>query len=267
MITRGVLSLLGCAVCVKCIPTMLAEIQSKNNFVRAKTCEYLAVIMENYPEEIIERNLDGISKTLKKGLADADPQARTHSRTGLICLQKNFPDEARKVFDSLDPSTRKQLNLAPPESPTAQGGPPKSAPPRKIQSLKPTTPTKGASREIEEDMGDDDDRRGTQGRNSLQATKVRAQSAVKKAGTNLGTTLKSKDAPNTKEAKTQSAMKQNSTAVKGEAVRNSGKSVDAFKEEATKTATKVPRPVASATSTTGEMREWITKLDSPVAVF
>lgn len=264
MITRGILSLLGSTVCVKCIPTMLGEIQSKSNFVRAKTCEYLAIIMENYPEEAIERNLDGIAKTLKKGLADADPQARTHSRTAMLCLQKNFPDEARKVFDSLDPSTRKQLNLAI-ESPTSQAVQPKHTPPKKTTSLKPVTPTKAISRELDEDMAEEDHKKQVGGRNSLQATKVRAQSAVKKPITNLGTTVKGKDGLPAKEPKVQSAMKQNTTATKGDGPRTSGKSVDAFKEEPTKSVGRGPRPVASSTPLAADMREWITKLDSNVA--
>jgi hypothetical protein len=64
---------------------------------------------ENYPEEVLEKYLDAFTKALKKSLADADPTARNFSRAALSSISQKFPEEAAKLVNSLDATTRKQL--------------------------------------------------------------------------------------------------------------------------------------------------------------
>lgn len=106
---EGVLSILSNAVCQKCIPNILGEVQSKSAQVRAKVAEYMSIIADTYPDDILERYLDSFSKSLKKSLGDADPQARTFSRSALSSLSDKFPDEMQRLVSTLDPSTRKQI--------------------------------------------------------------------------------------------------------------------------------------------------------------
>jgi hypothetical protein len=110
IIEEGVLSILTNAVCVKCIPNLLGEIQSKNGAVRACISEYISIVMETYPDEILERYVEPLSKAIKKCLADADPIARNHSRNSLNFLSEKFGDEYRKIINSLDATTKKQLS-------------------------------------------------------------------------------------------------------------------------------------------------------------
>jgi hypothetical protein len=110
IIEEGVLSILTNAVCVKCIPNLLGEIQSKNGAVRACISEYISIVMENYPEDILERYVEPLSKAIKKCLADADPVARNHSRNSLNFLSEKFGDEYKKIISSLDATTKKQLS-------------------------------------------------------------------------------------------------------------------------------------------------------------
>jgi hypothetical protein len=106
---EGVLSILSNSVCQKCIPNILAEVQSKNAQVRARVSEYMSIIADTYPDDILERYLDSFSKALKKSLGDADPQARNFSRSTLSSLSDKFPDDMQRLVSTLDPSTRKQI--------------------------------------------------------------------------------------------------------------------------------------------------------------
>jgi hypothetical protein len=106
---EGVLSILSNAVCQKCIPNILAEVQSKSAQVRARVTEYMSIIADTYPDDILERYIDYFAKSLKKSLPDADPQARNFSRSTLSSLSEKFPDEMQRLVSTLDPTTRKQI--------------------------------------------------------------------------------------------------------------------------------------------------------------
>ena len=46
----------------KSIPTIVGEVNSKNGAVRAKIGEYMSIMLESNPDEVIENHLDVISK-------------------------------------------------------------------------------------------------------------------------------------------------------------------------------------------------------------
>lgn len=106
---EGVLSILTHAVCAKCIPNILSEVQNKSAQARGRIAEYVSIITDTYPEEVLEKYIDSICKTLKKSLADADPTARNFSRSALSNICDKFPNEGQRLMESLDPTTRKQI--------------------------------------------------------------------------------------------------------------------------------------------------------------
>lgn len=114
IIIEAVKSLLSNAVCSRSIPLIVGELKSKNAQVRSRVTEYISIILENYPEDVVERSLDGFKKAIKKSLADADPKARDHARSALNSLQERFPTEAKKLMSSLDSSVMRQINIADP---------------------------------------------------------------------------------------------------------------------------------------------------------
>jgi len=105
----GVLSLVSHTYCGKNLPVLLGEAHSRSSQMRAKLSEYISIMLENYPREIIDRNLDYFIDSISTLLADADPDARYYARISLARLADNFPEQASKLVASLNQETQKQL--------------------------------------------------------------------------------------------------------------------------------------------------------------
>jgi hypothetical protein len=105
----GVLALVSHTYCGKNLPVLLGEAHSRSSQMRAKLSEYISIMLENYPREIIDRNLDYLIDSISTLLADADPDARYYARISLARLADSFPEEASKLVASLNQETQKQL--------------------------------------------------------------------------------------------------------------------------------------------------------------
>ena len=57
----GIISILSNTVVSKCIPNILGEVTSKNALVRAKVTKYMGIMLENFPDEVIEKYIDSFS--------------------------------------------------------------------------------------------------------------------------------------------------------------------------------------------------------------
>jgi CLIP-associating protein 1/2 len=53
---------------------------SKSKDIRRNCCEFLDYILNNWPSHSLERHVAALQETVKKGIADADPDARVSSR-------------------------------------------------------------------------------------------------------------------------------------------------------------------------------------------
>jgi CLIP-associating protein 1/2 len=65
----------------KLLPIITSNLmQSKSKDIRSCLCEILNMIFEEWPTRALEKNLNLLRDSLKKGISDADAEARRHSR-------------------------------------------------------------------------------------------------------------------------------------------------------------------------------------------
>ncbi|XP_037787198.1 CLIP-associating protein 2-like isoform X1 [Penaeus monodon] len=93
----------------KLIPILLREISSKNREIRKVLCEVLDQLVHTWPTHSMEKHVLILAETIKKGITDADPEARAFSRKAYWGFAGHFKDEADKLLNSLDPSYKKML--------------------------------------------------------------------------------------------------------------------------------------------------------------
>ncbi|XP_042873882.1 CLIP-associating protein 1-like isoform X14 [Penaeus japonicus] len=93
----------------KLIPILLREIGSKNREIRKVLCEVLDQLVHTWPTHSMEKHVHILAETIKKGITDADPEARAFSRKAYWGFAGHFKDEADKLLNSLDPSYKKML--------------------------------------------------------------------------------------------------------------------------------------------------------------
>lgn len=53
---------------------------SKSKDIRRACCEFLDYILNNWPTHSLEKHVAALQEAVKKGIADADPEARVSSR-------------------------------------------------------------------------------------------------------------------------------------------------------------------------------------------
>lgn len=261
------LSILSSAVCHKCIPAIVGEFQSKSAPVRAKASQYIAIVIDRYPEDVLERYLDVIGKGLRKTLSDADPHARNFSRNALESLTAKFPDEAKRVFDGLDATTKKQLASV--MAADSRPEPPGFSPPVKQTAVKKETKTpKQFSGKDEEEATKDSDKPALKTPNP----KVRTQSALKK--TAVSKESLPEDDPETSKTAAKHPRKKSITNSSKRGAQVSTKSIDkvpvskeaeAEPQKSPGQFGKVPKP-GPAVPLPGDFRDILHKLDSQVAL-
>ncbi|XP_063908191.1 CLIP-associating protein isoform X3 [Zophobas morio] len=82
---------------------------SKSKDIRRSCCEFLDYILNNWPPHSLERHVAALQEAVKKGIADADPDARVSSRKAFRGFREHFPDQAEALLQSLEPSYRRAL--------------------------------------------------------------------------------------------------------------------------------------------------------------
>ncbi|XP_072390555.1 CLIP-associating protein 1-A isoform X2 [Diabrotica undecimpunctata] len=83
--------------------------RSKSKDIRRACCEFLEMILTQWPKQPLERQIPALQEAVKTGVADADPEARVSSRKAFKGFKEHFPDHAEHLIQSLDPSYRKAL--------------------------------------------------------------------------------------------------------------------------------------------------------------
>lgn len=57
-----------------------SAITSKSKEIRRSCCEFVEIVLSHWPTHPLERHVDLLYDCIKKGVADADPEARVSSR-------------------------------------------------------------------------------------------------------------------------------------------------------------------------------------------
>lgn len=91
-------------------PPLQAQMSSKSKEIRRAACGVLKIIFNNWPASSIQRQSTQIIDILKKGLADADLEARNSTKEAFCIFQSKFSQLAASVLDSLDNQQKRQLS-------------------------------------------------------------------------------------------------------------------------------------------------------------
>lgn len=68
------------------IPLLVSNLSSKSRDIRRATCEFLDLILHIWNTHSLERHIALLQDAIKKGLSDADSEARTHARKQVFKL-------------------------------------------------------------------------------------------------------------------------------------------------------------------------------------
>ncbi|XP_030763283.1 CLIP-associating protein 1-A isoform X3 [Sitophilus oryzae] len=82
---------------------------SKSKEIRRACCEFVEIMLSHWPTHPLERHVALLQECVKKGIADADPEARVSSRKAFRGFRDHFPDQAEALLQSLEPSYRRAL--------------------------------------------------------------------------------------------------------------------------------------------------------------
>ncbi|XP_046581034.1 CLIP-associating protein 1-like isoform X15 [Haliotis rubra] len=91
------------------IPIITGTFSSKSNVIRRYTCEFLNQLLHTWPTHSLEKHIAILQDCIKRGISDADSEARAFSRKGFWGFAEHFRDQADALLNTLDSSKQKML--------------------------------------------------------------------------------------------------------------------------------------------------------------
>ncbi|XP_044863843.1 CLIP-associating protein 2 isoform X13 [Mauremys mutica] len=91
------------------IPLITSNCTSKSVAVRRRSFEFLDLLLQEWQTHSLERHATVLVETIKKGIHDADAEARVEARKTYLGLRSHFPGEAEVLYNNLEPSYQKSL--------------------------------------------------------------------------------------------------------------------------------------------------------------
>merc|ERR550532_2806089 len=93
----------------KFLPIICSNINSKSREIRRHCCEFLDQLLHTWPTQPLERHLTILQEAIKRGIADADPDARSFARKAYWGFADHFKVQADVLLNSLEGVHRKML--------------------------------------------------------------------------------------------------------------------------------------------------------------
>ncbi|XP_076735787.1 CLIP-associating protein 2 isoform X18 [Maylandia zebra] len=91
------------------IPLITSNCTSKSVAVRRRCYDFLDLLLQEWQTHSLERHTAVLVESIKKGLRDADSEARVEARKAYWGLRNHFPAEAEALYNSLEPSYQRTL--------------------------------------------------------------------------------------------------------------------------------------------------------------
>ncbi|XP_047460945.1 CLIP-associating protein 2 isoform X12 [Mugil cephalus] len=91
------------------IPLITSNCTSKSVAVRRRCYDFLDLLLQEWQTHSLERHTAVLVDSIKKGIRDADSEARVEARKAYWGLRNHFPSEADALYNSLEPSYQKTL--------------------------------------------------------------------------------------------------------------------------------------------------------------
>ncbi|XP_064193895.1 CLIP-associating protein 2-like isoform X14 [Anguilla rostrata] len=91
------------------IPLITSNCTSKSVSVRRRCYDFLDLLLQEWQTHSLERHTAVLVDSIKKGIRDADAEARVEARKTYWGLRNHFPGEADALYNSLEPSYQRNL--------------------------------------------------------------------------------------------------------------------------------------------------------------
>ncbi|XP_022602792.1 CLIP-associating protein 2 isoform X16 [Seriola dumerili] len=91
------------------IPLITSNCTSKSVAVRRRCYDFLDLLLQEWQTHSLERHTAVLVESIKKGIRDADSEARVEARKTYWGLRNHFPSEADALYNSLEPSYQRTL--------------------------------------------------------------------------------------------------------------------------------------------------------------
>ncbi|XP_013861188.1 CLIP-associating protein 2 isoform X30 [Austrofundulus limnaeus] len=91
------------------IPLITSNCTSKSVAVRRRCYDFLDLLLQEWHTHSLERHTTVLVESIKKGIRDADSEARVEARKAYWGLRNHFPAEADALYNSLEPSYQRTL--------------------------------------------------------------------------------------------------------------------------------------------------------------
>ncbi|XP_035849257.1 CLIP-associating protein 2 isoform X27 [Sander lucioperca] len=91
------------------IPLITSNCTSKSVSVRRRGYEFLDLLLQEWQTHSLERHMAVLVESIKKGIRDADSEARVEARKAYWGLRNHFPGETDALYNSLEPSYQRTL--------------------------------------------------------------------------------------------------------------------------------------------------------------
>ncbi|KAM4538731.1 CLIP-associating protein 2 isoform 23-T23 [Odontesthes bonariensis] len=91
------------------IPLITSHCTSKSVAVRRRCYDFLDLLLQEWQTHSLERHTAVLVESIKKGIRDADSEARVEARKAYWGLRNHFPGEADTLYNSLEPSYQRTL--------------------------------------------------------------------------------------------------------------------------------------------------------------
>uniref|UniRef100_A0A914BXA3 TOG domain-containing protein n=1 Tax=Acrobeloides nanus TaxID=290746 RepID=A0A914BXA3_9BILA len=93
----------------KILAIIVTYVTHKSKELRRNTQNLLKIIIENWGE-ILERHMPTLVQAVRAGIYDADVETRNRAREAFNVLQSNFPSEADRLFQTIEPNKQRMLS-------------------------------------------------------------------------------------------------------------------------------------------------------------
>ncbi|XP_071154262.1 CLIP-associating protein 1-A-like isoform X18 [Mytilus edulis] len=91
------------------LPIITSVLTSKSATIRRQVCEFINQILHTWPTHVLEKQIANLQDALKRGINDADTDARAFSRKAFWGFADHFKDQADALLNALEPSKQKQV--------------------------------------------------------------------------------------------------------------------------------------------------------------
>uniref|UniRef100_A0A8C9U620 Cytoplasmic linker associated protein 2 n=1 Tax=Scleropages formosus TaxID=113540 RepID=A0A8C9U620_SCLFO len=91
------------------IPLITSNCTSKSVAVRRRCYDFLDLLLQEWHTHSLEKHAAVLVESIKKGIRDADAEARMEARKAYWGLRQHFPTEADALYHSLEPSYQRNL--------------------------------------------------------------------------------------------------------------------------------------------------------------